>query len=101
MHKHNFYGLNGSGQLVRPEDADSQRLTVYALENAAGNATATIKALCAVSVVALVPKGTLTDNDHGRYVYATSEQEASITGSGRPVGVLLAVDQTTAAIKLG
>ena len=101
MHKHNFYGLNASGQLVRPEDADSQRLTVYALETATGNASATIKALCAVSVIALVPKGTLTENDRGHQVFATSEQEASLAGSGRPLGVLLDVDQTTAAIKLG
>ena len=103
IHKGRLYGLNASGQLVEPDsgDVDSDRLTVLGLERATGNAAATTKALCAVSVIAIISKGALADSDCGKHVYATSGESAATTGSGRPLGVLLEVDATTAAIKLG
>ena len=103
IHKGKLYGFNASGQLVAPDaaDADADRLVVFALERATGNATATVKALCAVSVIALIPRGTLTDADRGKPVHATSFESAATTGTGRACGVLLDVDANTAAIKLG
>ena len=96
-----FYGFNATGQLVKAEDGEPGRHAVYGLERATGDATASRKALCAVSVVVLIPKGTLTSDDRGKPVFAHSGEDARTTDNGRPCGVLLDVDDTTAAIKLG
>ena len=101
VHPGRFYSFDTSGLLVKPEDSAAGRRAVFAQERATGNATGTRKALCAVSVIALIPKGTLTAADRGRMTYVTAELAASTTDNGKPCGLLLDVDETTAAIKIG
>ena len=101
IHPARLYGFNTTGQLVKPEDAEAGRRVVYAIERATGDAAATRKALCAVSVVVLIPKDALTTADRGKRVFATSEQAAATTDNGKPCGFLLDVDGPTAAILLG
>ena len=101
VHPGRLYGFDANGHLVAPANAAAGRRMVYAQEHATGDAAATRKALCAVSVIALIPKANLTSADRGKRVFAVSEQETSATDNGKPCGVLLDVDETTAAILLG
>ena len=101
VHQGQFYGFNTDGHLVKVEDADAGRRVVYAMERATGDAAATRKALCAVSVIATIPRDTLTAAERGKTVYATSGQSAQTTDNGKRCGVLLDVENTTAAILLG
>ena len=96
-----FYGFNAAGKLVKPQDADAGRKCVYSLETATGDAAETTRALCAVSVVAIVVKGTLTASDLGKRVYAATEDTVIATDNTKPCGWLLGIDADTAAIQLG
>ncbi len=96
-----FYGFNATGKLVKPQDADAGRKIVYSLEAATGNTAETTKALCAVSVVAIVGKGTLSSSDIGKRVFAATEDTAVIVDNNKPCGWLLAIDGANAAIQLG
>ena len=100
VHPGHFYGFNADGHLVAPGDASGDRRIVYAQERATGDTAATRKALCAVSVIVIIPKGTLTPADRGKSVFADSEQSAVTAANGHPCGVLLDVDGTNAAINL-
>lgn len=73
VHPGHLYGFNADGHLVAPGDASGGRRIVYAQERATGATTATRKALCAVSVIAIIPKGALTPADRGKPVFADSE----------------------------
>lgn len=101
IHPGQLYGFDADGRLVRVEDAETGRRVVCAMERATGDAAATRKALCAVSVIALIPRDALTGADRGKSVYATSGQSVQTSDNGKRCGVLLEVDNTTAAILLG
>jgi len=100
VHRHRFYGFNASGQLVKPADAATGRAFVYGLQRATGDAAATTRALCAVSVIAVIPRATLTAADVGKTVYAVDEQSAATTDNGKPCGLLLGVTGPDASILL-
>ena len=101
VHPGRFYGFNASGQLVKPQDATAGRKIVYAQERTTGNTVATTKALCAVVVVVIIDKDTLTGDDIGKRVYANTETAVTVTDNSKPCGWLLEVDGQTAAIQLG
>ena len=92
--------VTGSGHLVEVGDAEAGRRIVQAQEAVTGDAIASKRALCAVSVVALVPAANLNASHRGKRVFAVSGQEVSTTDNGKYCGVLLDVAGGTAAILL-